>query len=202
MKIGIVDCGIGNTFSVKNAIQRLGHEPLLLKTPKNLKKADKLILPGVGTYKQAMQRLRQQEFKDEILEYAQNKYVLGICLGMQILSDIGYEEGETNGLGLIRGQVTKMPEVDGFQLPHIGWNEIVQTQSSSLFNLIKSKSDFYFVHSYRFATSDDYILAKAFHGSEFAAIVRNENSNVFGIQFHPEKSQKNGLNILKNFISK
>lgn len=200
MKIGIVDCGIGNIFSVYNAIKKLGHEPLIVDSPENLSNAEKLIIPGVGTYRLAMERLSGNNLSEAIKEYALNHYILGICLGMQIMSEIGFEDGVTDGLNLIPGKVLKMKQIDGYQLPHIGWNEINKTSESQLFEGIKPSADFYFVHSFHYSCNEEFVLAKTSHGENFTAVISNDDKNIFGTQFHPEKSQKNGLRMLNNFI--
>ena len=200
--IGVIDCGIGNLSSVKNALDFIGAESIIIKDPSLIKSMDKLILPGVGSFNVAMKSLTDQGFVSEIKNFANTgKYILGICLGMQLLADLGNESGITEGLGLIKGKVEFLKSSD-LRIPHMGWNGIKLNNEHPILNNVKLRADFYFVHSYFFNTdSVNNILTYTDYGFEFPSIVCNDKKNVIGIQFHPEKSQKQGIKILQNFLS-
>ena len=171
--------------------------------PENLKKYDKLLLPGVGAFGNAMEQLQKTHLLNAIREFAQSgKYMLGICLGMQLLFEKSYEFGEHKGLGLIEGEIVGFKNIAPLKVPHIGWNSCSFTQSgesSPLLQGINNGSFFYFVHSFHIATQEKFILAKCEYGYPFGAIVNKDN--LFGIQPHPEKSHNVGLQLLKNFIN-
>ncbi|OGG60558.1 imidazole glycerol phosphate synthase, glutamine amidotransferase subunit [Candidatus Kaiserbacteria bacterium RIFCSPHIGHO2_02_FULL_49_16] len=199
--IAIVDYGMGNVGSVQNALRLLGAEGRVTRNPKDFTEATHIILPGVGAFKDGMRGLRESGAVDsltrEVIE--KKKPFLGICLGMQLLADIGEEGGETAGLGWIKGRTRRL-RVDEktYRLPHIGWND-VEFSTSPIFHNVVSH-DFYFVHSYCIESTDSkLIIGTCEYGEVFAAAVHSEN--IFGVQFHPEKSQKGGLQLLKNFIS-
>lgn len=200
--IGIVDYNMGNLASVKNAFASLGENIILESNPANLAKYDKLILPGVGAFGDAMQHLREQDMIEPLLEYAKSgKYMMGICLGMQLLFDSSQEFGFHEGLGLIRGTVTKFDKEkldENLKIPHMGWNKMFM-KTHPLFKDMQPESYLYFVHSYHAncADSNDSI-ATTHYGYEFTSAVAH--ANILGIQPHPEKSHNNGLKILKNFI--
>lgn len=200
--IGVIDCGVGNLSSVKNALDFIGAESIIIKDPNLVKSVDKLLLPGVGSFKVAMDSLTAEGFVSEIQNFADTgKYILGICLGMQLLAETGYESGITKGLGLIKGKVELFKSIS-LRIPHMGWNGIKLNNEHPILNNVKLKADFYFVHSYFFNTSSvNNILTYTDYGSEFPSIVCNDRKNVIGIQFHPEKSQKQGIKILQNFLS-
>lgn len=200
--IGVIDCGIGNLSSVKNALEFIGSDVVIIKDPSVIKNMDKLILPGVGSFKVAMDSLRERGFVSEIQDFAKKeKYILGICLGMQLFADKGNESGVTEGLGLIKGTV-ELLNTNGLRIPHMGWNGIKLHNEHSILNNVKLRADFYFVHSYFFNTnSEKNIISHTHYGCEFPSIVCNDKKNVIGIQFHPEKSQKQGIKILQNFLS-
>ena len=198
--IAIVDYGVGNLFSLKCSLQAIGAEVTVTGDAQQLKKADKLILPGVGAFEDAAKKLRDTGLDTVIKEEAaRGKPILGICLGMQLLFEKSYEYGEHPGLGLIPGSVVPM---EGFlpkelKIPHIGWNALRMKKSSPLFRYIGEGDCVYFVHSYFAAHCEDFVIADTEYGQWLTAAVQREN--VFGCQFHPEKSGTVGLNILSAF---
>ena len=202
MTISIVDYGMGNIGSVTRAISACGFKSTIASTAEDILQADKIILPGVGSYTKAMSELRARGLEEAIIESAVEDEipVLGICLGMQILSTLGHEHGETKGLGLIPGEVIRLTPQDALaRVPHVGWNSVEVLSQSPLFDGIPSGSDFYFVHSYHYQADDaSNVLASTEHGGKFTCAV--QKGNVFGMQFHPEKSQKLGLKLLQNFL--
>lgn len=197
-KIGILDYGMGNIHSVYNALMHLGLDAEIVNQPQAIQTCSHLIIPGVGSYTNAMSKLTTQGLDVAIIEHAQSgKPLLGICLGMQILSKEGHEGGGTTGLGLIDGCV-ELLDIAPLPVPHVGWNALTFNADHPLFNQVKKHVDFYFVHSYFFNAPDaKNVLAYAEYGLSFPAIVANQN--VIGIQFHPEKSQDNGLLLIENF---
>ena len=201
IKIAIIDYGMGNIQSVKNALEILSCEVEVTDNPNDLKNADGLILPGVGAYGQAMHNLKEKKLttplKNAVLE--KNIPILGICLGMQLLADNSDERGFNKGLSLIPGEIYRIPELKGYRLPHVGWNDIQVKNKAPLFTNIEDKSSFYFVHSYRFMCDSKYIAAKAEYGNEINAAVQNDH--IFGVQFHPEKSHKKGIHLINNFLN-
>jgi glutamine amidotransferase len=198
--IGVLNYGMGNLSSVTNALEYLGVENSIIHDPEELDKISHLIIPGVGSFAQAMVNLKEREFVDAIRDFNnQFKPILGICLGMQLLAEIGTEPYETFGLGLIKGSVDVFPE-NSVRVPHVGWNGIKQISNHYILEDVKQTADFYFVHSYRFTVEHERnIVAMTEYGLDFPSIVTNDAKNVIGIQFHPEKSQKQGLQILTNF---
>jgi len=202
MKILIIDYGMGNLGSVKSAFERCGYDVIISKEPKDADKANALILPGVGSFDVAMNNLSEKGW-DEILKiYALDRGIplWGICLGMQLLADIGYENSKCSGLGLIAGKVKKLiPSNNQEHIPHIGWNEILFEKHCAIFDDIKSGTDFYFVHSYHFipATNDNILSITPYCGHFVSSICQN---NILGTQFHPEKSTTPGMKLIKNFI--
>ncbi len=202
MKIGIVDYNMGNLRSVQNAFAKIGADAAIEKRPENLGKYDKLILPGVGAFGDAMEHLRKIGLDEAIKEFARSgKLMLGICLGMQLLFGKSYEFGEHEGLGLIGGEVvpfdkSKFPR--HLKVPHMGWNELFVQKSSPLFAGLPKAFYLYFVHSYHAVTDEEYVIGKTIYGYEFVSAVQRDN--IFGLQPHPEKSHENGLKILQNFV--
>lgn len=197
---GILDYGMGNINSVQNALNYAGYENRIVKTAEEIASCSHLIIPGVGSYGKAMANLIERGLTAAILEHAEGgKPLLGICLGMQILSEAGEENGFARGLGLIKGSVQILNlEKEGLAVPHVGWNALEFHNAHPVFERIKKHVDFYFVHSYFFnAINDDNILASTCYGKKFPAIVGHKN--IVGIQFHPEKSQDNGLLMIENF---
>lgn len=199
--IVIIDYDLGNLYSIAKALEFCGAVVKISRDEKDIVNADRLILPGVGAFGDAMRNLNQFGIV-KILDQEVNikkKPLLGICLGMQILADKGYEFGEHAGLGWIGGEV-KMFAADGARrIPHVGWNDVVFRKKHFLFNDIEDSQPFYFVHSFCFqATDQDSIAAVSDYGGEFTAAVAKDN--IFATQFHPEKSQKNGIQLFRNFI--
>lgn len=198
--IAIVDYEVGNLFSLKSSLAAIGAEVVVTKDAALLRSAHKLILPGVGAFEDAARKLRECGLDTVIKEEAaRGKPILGICLGMQLLFEKSYEFGEHKGLGLIPGSVVPMAGFipDQLKIPHIGWNALRMKKSSPLFRFISEGDCVYFVHSYFAAHCDDYVIADTEYGQWLTAAV--QNSNVFGCQFHPEKSGSVGLNILRAF---
>jgi len=198
--IGIVNYGIGNLQSVKNSLDFLNIPNAIINKPEEINNFDKIILPGVGAFGAAMEKLNSLGFAGEIKKFAsENKPILGICLGMQLLFDEGYEHGRHKGLGLVEGKVLPFNEkVKDLPLPQIGWNNITKENISPLLENVESNSSFYFVHSFYCEPEEKYIVAaNSDYGIKFASIIHKKN--IFGCQFHPEKSQSAGLQILKNF---
>lgn len=199
--IAIIDYGMGNKYSVFNALNYLGIDCLITNKKEEIEKCDRIILPGVGAFGAAMETLENSGLKqvldDEVLKKA--KPFLGICLGMQLVAEYGHEKGYYKGLGWIKGEVVKL-ETDGsnLKIPHVGWNDIIIKKNVPLLEGIKKEKAFYFVHSYVFKSEDENeIVAVCNYGQNFTAIVWKDN--IFATQFHPEKSQKNGLIVLENF---
>lgn len=198
--IAIVDYGVGNLFSLKCSFASIGAEVTVTSDASVLRSADKLVLPGVGAFEDAAKKLRATGLDAVILEEAaKGKPILGICLGMQMLFEKSYEYGEHQGLGLIPGAVVPMAGVipADLKIPHIGWNALRFRKSSPLFRYISEGDCVYFVHSYYAAHCEDHIIADAEYGEYLTAAVQKDN--VFGCQFHPEKSGNVGLKILKAF---
>ena len=198
MKLTIIDTGCANLSSVKMAIQRLGVEPIVSCDAADIKSADKLILPGVGTAKAAMRNLQERKLVDLIREAKQP--LLGFCLGMQMLAQASEEsmdgEADIQCLGIIPGKV-KLMQVGNLRLPHMGWNQIEHDGIHPLFNGIPSGSYFYFVHSYALEVTEA-TLARCDYGQPFSAVVGKDK--FFGAQFHPERSGKLGAQLIRNFL--
>lgn len=198
--IAIVDYGVGNLFSLVSSFKAIGAEVVITNDKKVIEKADKIILPGVGAFEDAVLKLRNSGLDNVIInEVNKGKYLLGICLGMQMLFEKSYEFGCHNGLGLIKGEVVAMSEnLDkSLKIPHIGWNSLTFKGNSKLFKYINDGDFVYFVHSYYADNCEKSVIATTEYGKHITAAV--ESANVFGCQFHPEKSGEIGLNILKAF---
>ena len=198
--IAIVDYGVGNLFSLDSSLEMIGAESVVTADEAVLRSADKILLPGVGAFEDAARKLRESGLADLIKELAgQGKPLLGICLGMQMLFERSYEYGEHEGLGLIPGSVRPIRDVipADYKIPHIGWNALRFRQENALFKYIKEGDCVYFVHSFYAADCDDHVVATAEYGAELTAAVAK--GNVYGCQFHPEKSGNVGLAILKAF---
>ncbi len=202
--IALVDYGISNLRSVQKAFEHLGREVALVDTPDRLAQADRLILPGVGAFRAGMQGLQERGLIEPIKQAArEGKPLIGICLGMQLLFESSDEMGETKGLGLLPGQVTRIGRpssvAPGLKIPHMGWNQLDVISLHPLVRDLVSGSYAYFVHSYAvYPDQQDIVLATTDYGGPFAAIVGQ--GNLCGLQFHPEKSQAVGLQLLKNFL--
>lgn len=196
MMIAIVDYGAGNIFSVKNAMDYLGLPAELTSKADDIRNADGIILPGVGAFPWAMSMLTKSGLVEVIKEEAVKKPFLGICLGMQLIFSKGYEFEETDGLGLIDGQVRLMTP-EGLSIPHIGWNRLEKNRECALMNGLGDDEYVYFVHSYAAECADEDVAAYCEYGSRVTALVNR--GTVYGAQFHPEKSGKTGLKILSNF---
>lgn len=197
----VVDYEMGNLRSIVKALEYVGGKVMVSNKPDDLLKADKIVLPGVGAFRDGMANL-QKKGLDLILHQEvkeKNKPLLGICLGMQLLADKSYEFGEWQGLGFISGEVKKFNIKGKFRIPHVGWNNVQFIQGHKLLDSIKDNSDFYFAHSYHLVcTEKSAVIGICDYGGDFTAIVAKDN--IFASQFHPEKSQKSGLKLLENFI--
>lgn len=198
--VAIIDYGVGNLFSLSSSLNAVGVETVVTGDPEIIKKADKLILPGVGAFGDAAKKLEDSGLKDLIVKQAiEGKPLLGICLGMQLLFEKSYEYGEHSGLGLIKGEVVPMAGniPKGLNIPHIGWNGLVFKKNTPIFKYINNGDHVYFVHSFYADRCSESVTATAEYGIEVTASV--QSGNVFGCQFHPEKSGDVGLKILKAF---
>jgi glutamine amidotransferase len=192
---------MGNLASVINAFAKVGADATLESDPSKLGQYDKLILPGVGAYGDAMEHLKANGMDKAVIDFAASgKPLLGICLGMQLLFESSEEFGQTQGLGLIPGKVVAFDEKKfdhHLKVPHMGWNELFQQQESALFAGLNRDFYLYFVHSFHAVCDDQYVIGKTHYGYEFVSAV--QNGNIYGIQPHPEKSHENGLKIIENF---
>ncbi len=202
--ITVIDYGMGNLWSVLSALQYLGCNPEVTADPNEIVKADSLLLPGVGSFRNAMIALKAKELDKAIVEAVQIKggKILGICLGMQLMGISSSEDGDTAGLGLIPNRVDKFTpqEIGPNKIPHIGFDLVHSQPNSHLFRGLQRAADFYFVHSYRMLPAGlNGKVAACNYGEEFLAAY--EQDNIFATQFHPEKSQTNGLMLLKNFLA-
>ncbi len=200
--IGIVDYNMGNLASVINAFNKIGASIRVESNPLKLKDYDKIILPGVGAFGDAMQHLKESEMDSAIIDFVStNRPLLGICLGMQLLFNSSKEFGDHRGLGLIDGEVVPFNREKfdhKLKVPHMGWNEIFKKKDTPLFNGLRDEFYLYFVHSYHVQCDNRYVIGKSYYGYEFVSAVNRDN--IYGIQPHPEKSHKNGLKIIENFI--
>ncbi len=206
MNLTIVDYNSGNISSVINSFKEVAKDNVKIEVTSDLdqiKSSDKIVLPGQGSFKSCVDALNKiNGLKDTLNEFifTNKKPLLGICVGLQMFADIGYEENETKGLGWISAKVSKINNQDGkYKLPHIGWNQINIVKQSKIFDGIKNNSHMYFVHSYEFIPDDkNVITATTDYSSKIVCSVQKEN--IFGTQFHPEKSDKIGLKMIKNFM--
>lgn len=198
----VIDYGMGNLFSVASALRYLGCEPHVSDDPSTVRSAHHVILPGVGSFRLAMERLRAKGLDEAIHGTLKSgNHLLGICLGMQLLGASSTEDGTTPGLGIIPNTVQLFDDSTGVKIPHVGFNEILPTADAGLFAHLPQNPHFYFVHSYRMSMGElDCARATCHYGEEFLAAF--DMGNVCGAQFHPEKSQANGLQLLKNFLSR
>ena len=198
--IAIVDYGVGNLFSLSSSFAAIGAEAVATGDPELIRSADRIILPGVGAFGDAAEKLRSSGLDKILIEEAKKgKPIMGICLGMQLLFEKSYEYGVHKGLGLIKGSINPIKDVipEGLKIPHIGWNALQFTKSSPLFQYIKDGDFVYFVHSFYAADCEEAVIANAEYGAPLTAAV--QSGNVLGCQFHPEKSGDVGLSILRAF---
>jgi glutamine amidotransferase len=201
MSVLIVDYGMGNLGSVRRAIEECGGTTFISNNPKDIEEARHIILPGVGSFSDGMKNLDQSNWVPAIKTAVLNNIpLLGICLGMHLLADKGFENGETEGLALISGEVIPLQSTHpNERIPHVGWNEVSPNKESDLLEGIPENSDFYFVHSFHFKTTEtDSIVAETPYCNSFSSVV--EDGLVCGVQFHPEKSSHWGFKLLKNFL--
>jgi imidazole glycerol-phosphate synthase subunit HisH len=199
--VAIVDYRMGNLRSVANAFLAVGAKPTIVQRPDELDGATHLVIPGVGAFADGMKNLHEAGWVETVRTLVSHGDIrlLGICLGMQLLAEIGTEHGHHEGLGLIAGTVHRLDAAGGVRVPHIGWNDVEVVRGHNLFEDVKSGATFYFLHSYAFDETVGDATAYCTHGQRFAAAVEREN--VFGVQFHPEKSQAAGLAVLARFTS-
>ncbi len=202
--IAIVNYNMGNLGSVMNAFKKVGANAVIESDPQKLKEYDKLILPGVGAFGDAMEHLNSSGLGEAIKEFAKSgKYLMGTCLGMQLLFESSEEFGVTQGLSLVPGKVVAFDKEKfdnpKLKIPHMGWNELFVQRDDRVFNGLESEFYLYFVHSYHAVCEDQYAIGKTFYGYEFVSAVNKEN--IYGFQPHPEKSHNNGLKIIENFVN-
>ena len=194
--IGIIDYGAGNLNSICKAFEHIGFETEIVEKETRHEKYDALVLPGVGSFPGAMSRLKENNLDQFIKDYVKTgKPMLGVCLGMQLLFEWGYEDTKTKGLDLLPGEVVKMDS--SLKIPHMGWNELEIIKDDNLFKDLPDNPHYYFVHSYKLKEITDEVIAVTDYGVKIPAVVRKDN--VIGFQFHPEKSGNNGLKLLENF---
>jgi len=200
--IGIVDYGLSNISSIANAVSKLNYNYQIINNEKSLNKVDKVILPGVGSFKKAVINLKKKDLFDPLKDFIADKKkpFLGICLGMQLLYKHSTEDGGANGLGVLNGKVEQLIPNKKFKVPNVGWREIEIIKKSLLINKFNEKPIFYFVHKYAcYSKKKINTVAQLNYIDQFDCIVEKEN--IFATQFHPEKSQKNGLQLLNNFLA-
>lgn len=198
--VAIIEYGVGNLFSLKSSLDKIGVSSLVTGDKSEIASAERIILPGVGAFGDAAIKLRESGLFDFIKEQAYSgKPIMGICLGMQLLFEKSFEYGEHDGLGLIKGEIRPISDVipPDYKIPHIGWNSLEFKKSSKIFKYISNGDYVYFVHSFYGANCDESVSAVSEYGASLTASV--ESGNVYGCQFHPEKSGSTGLNILKAF---
>jgi glutamine amidotransferase len=196
--IGIIDYGAGNLFSLKNALDFLGLDSVITSSADEIRSAERLILPGVGAFPDAMKMLEGSGLTETIIQEAEKKPLLGICLGMQMLFEYGYEFEKVRGLGLIPGEVDKIV-APGLKIPHMGWSDVKIENECALSKEIREGDRFYFVHSYKAVTDQKYVSLYSEYGDTIPGLVFRDN--IYGTQFHPEKSGEIGLRILRNFAN-
>jgi glutamine amidotransferase len=199
--IQIVDYGMGNLRSVQKAFEKIGAEAAIVSRPAEVEGAQKLVLPGVGAFRDAIHELKRLELDRPVREHiAAGKPFLGICLGLQLLFDVSYEDGQWEGLGVLSGKVVRFADQPDLKIPHMGWNSLELAKPSRLFEGIPAGSSVYFVHSYYVVPNDESVIAaRTEHGTRFVSAIARKN--LFATQFHPEKSQSVGLRLLRNFAT-
>lgn len=199
MMLAIIDYGMGNLRSVQKAFEKIGHEATIIDDPAALRQADRVVLPGVGAFGDAIQELRRRDLVDPIRRHIdQGKPFLGICLGLQLLFDVGREGGTHEGLGVLRGEVVKFDLPAEYKVPHMGWNQLSIKRRAPIFDGLADGTYVYFVHSYHVVPADREVVAtETTYGEPFVSTIWRDN--LFAAQYHPEKSQADGLRILKNF---
>ena len=203
--IGVIDYGAGNLRSVLNAFRALGQTPFVIQKPSELVQASGVVLPGVGAFGKGMEKLKQMGLIEALNEAAlvQKKPFLGICLGLQFLASVSREQGEHKGLGWLNGTVEAIvPSSSRHRIPHMGWNNLALERTTPLFEGVSETPTFFFVHSYELVLERDdsrFVTSTCDHGTTIISSVQKEN--IFGVQFHPEKSQADGLCVLKNFVN-
>ncbi len=200
--ISLINYGAGNIKSVDNILKALGYDPNITGNPNDLKKSEIIILPGVGAFPDCIEKLKNQKMIDELNEQVlvNKKPFLGICIGLQLLADQGYENTLTKGFGWINGDVIKIQGSSTARVPHMGWNSVKIKSKSGLFSNFHDDPTFYFVHSYYFkAKSEEHITSTCSHGQTMVSSVQKDN--IYAVQFHPEKSQENGLKLLENLFT-
>jgi glutamine amidotransferase len=198
--IVVVDYGMGNLRSVSKAFETVGAKVKVSSNPKDIKNADAIVVPGVGAFGDAVKNLKSLNLYEEVINHIQKgKPYFGICLGLQILFEKGYEFGEHKGLSIIKGKVVRFEEKKGYKIPHMGWNQTKIKQKEGLFSGIKDEEFFYFVHSFYVVPEDKSLIASTTdYIAEFCSSIQFEN--IWAVQFHPEKSQKAGLRLIENFV--
>ena len=200
-KILLIDYKLGNHQSVANTLTFLGYDFLISNSPANIKRAQAYILPGVGAFPEAMKNLKAIGIVDVLAHEVikRKKPILGVCLGMQILANDSVENGFHKGLGWVSGHVAKVPPGQEIRVPHVGWNNIHAVSKNPLFSRVSSNTNFYFDHSYHFVCNNKFVAATFIYGHKMIAAIQKDN--IFGVQFHPEKSQNNGLRIYRSFFN-
>ena len=203
METAIIDYGMGNLLSVQRAFEKCDSDAVIIDNPLELREAERIVLPGVGAFPDAMDNLRKNGWVEELNRAVLEKEtpILGICLGMQLLADKGYEVRECDGLGYIPGEIVRFTQTqEKERIPHVGWNEILKREDSPLFDGIADGTNYYFVHSYHFqvANEENSATVTPYCGEFVSSVVKD---NIVGTQFHPEKSQKAGFKLIKNFLS-
>jgi len=203
VRVGIIDYGMGNLLSVYHAFEIIGADVILCAYPEDIRAVDRLVLPGVGAFKDCMRNLEDTGFK-EALNYAvfqEGRPIMGICLGMEVMARKSYEGGEYEGLGWFEAEVLRLqPRDPSLRVPHVGWNDITYREGSHMFKGVPHSTDFYFVHSfYMSCDREEDVEATCDYGGLFTASVKKDN--IFATQFHPEKSQDYGLKVLENFLN-
>jgi glutamine amidotransferase len=200
LNIVVIDYGVGNTHSVVNAVEFLGYKVQVSNQESKIKQADALILPGVGAFEYAINQLKGYHLQNILSEQVltNKKPILGICLGMQLMATLSEENGTFEGLNWIEGKVIKLDLPKGYHVPHVGWNGVKHPKDNALYQRLDTEPNFYFDHSYYYETDSQFVTGACDYGKAITASIQKDN--IFGVQFHPEKSQSNGLKLLRNFF--